>query len=104
MRRDGSTYHDLNATFADLVADDDLDAVILARNGACVVAKIPDGATPFFLRRCRATVPLDGTPVDATEFAACIGWERDGRYSLAWLMHDGSVCLTDRTDLDEVSR
>ncbi len=106
VRKDGSTYHDLDSTFAELAADDQLDAVVLQRNGATVVMKMPEGAKPWFLRRSRTQVSPNGMllPATATEFASCLGWERDGMYSLAWLMHDGSVVLTDKTDLDELTQ
>lgn len=104
FRKDGSTYHDLNTTFAELEADPELDALVLQRGPHCVSMKLPVGAKPWFLRRARPMVSSQtGQQVGGYEFAACIGWQRDGVFALAWLMHDGSVVLTDQTDLDELS-
>lgn len=78
---------------------------------------IREGMRPIFFRRKRQIVINDPTAVpveylnennEVTQmitFAVVLGWQKtvNGRNvkSLIWLMHDGSVAVTDR-DLDEL--
>lgn len=67
---------------------------------------IREGMRPIFFRRKRQVIPMDGSPSnDPVLFATVLGWQKtvNGRNakSLIWLMHDGSVAITDR-DLDDL--
>lgn len=79
---------------------------------------ISEGMRPIFFRRKRqltindpSAVPIeyfmaDGELCTTITFATVLGWQKtlNGRNvkSLTWLMHDGSVAITDR-DIDELA-
>lgn len=64
-----------------------------------------EGMRPIFFRRKRQLIPTDGDPAEPYVVATALGWQKtvNGRNvkSLIWLMHDGSVAITDR-DIDEL--
>lgn len=81
------------------------------------VVSMQDGMRPIFFRRTRTiqvndptTIPEgyvhDGQFSPSYEFATVLGWQKTvaGRNvkSLTWLIHDGSIAVTDR-DIDELT-
>ena len=83
--------------------------VVLDRNAPELHYAVPirEGMRPIFFRRKRQRVSLGSPSATSgpTIYATALGWQKtvNGRNvkSLIWLMHDGSVAVTDR-DLDEL--
>lgn len=83
--------------------------VVYDRNTPALHYAVPirEGMRPIFFRRKRQVIPMGGSSPanEPVTFATVLGWQKtlNGRNvkSLIWLMHDGSVAITDR-DIDDL--